>query len=312
MINTLLTVIIPVYNGEKFIARALECLTNQTFQNFNIEIINDGSLDKTKNIVETFMEKYKNISLTNLSENRGVSYCRTLGIKTCKTPFITFLDSDDWIDITTYENCINSIRDDIDIVVYGLSYEYLDIDVSERKYFYDRNFVISGSYALKIYGHTIKDSFKITPIINNKIYRTDFLIHNKIFFNEEIRYQEDDIFTFDALMHARNVAFVSNCQYHYYQNSDSVIHHVSDISVIHFAQAYGSLKLKLEQDGLFNKYKNEFYLKCKSSLKGVVTRVVHYCTDVMEVRRLLALLHEKFVQVVDLKDFLAYFNLQDL
>ena len=204
--NTL-TVIIPVFNGENTISRALMCLQNQTLQNFNVIIVNDCSTDSTKKIIEDFADKNKNVSIINLAENRGVSYCRTLGIKNCKTKFITFLDHDDWIDINTYEYCLNAVEHEVDIFIFGLNYEYIDIDLTETKYLYKENFTVSGDYALKIYGHTIKDSFKITPIINNKIYCLDFLKKAGIVFNEHIRYQEDDVFTFEVVLQAIKVKF---------------------------------------------------------------------------------------------------------
>lgn len=275
-------------------------------------IINDCSTDSTKKIIEAFSAENKNTSIINLSQNQGVSHCRTLGIRQCRTPYITFLDHDDWLDLNTYECCFNSLKIDADILIFGLNYDYIDIDVSEPKYFYKTNFKVNGDYALKIYGHTITDSFKITPIINNKIYRLDFLKKNKIEFNEKIRYQEDDIFTFETLIHAKEVMFISNCRYHYFQNPKSVIHTVSELSIKHFILAYSSLKTYLEQLSCFEKYKNEYYLKFKSSLKGVIHRTIQYSKNQAEIQRLLALLYKQLNEFVNIEEFIAYFNLLNL
>lgn len=311
MLQNVLTVVIPVFNGENYISRALLCLQNQTWQNFNVLIINDCSTDSTKEIIESFAENNEKISVINLSHNHGVSYCRTLGIKQCKTPYITFLDHDDWLDINTYECCFKSVEIDSDVLIFGLNYEYLDIDVSETKYFYKNDFKVSGDYALKIYGHTIKDSFKITPIINNKIYRLDFLKMHEIVFNEHIRYQEDDIFTFEVLLQAKKVMFIANCKYHYFQNPKSVIHTVSELSVTHFVGAYSALKTYLDSHNCFDKYKNEYYLKFKSSLKGVIHRTVHYSKNQSEMQYLLALLYKQLNESVNIEDFLAYCDLSN-
>lgn len=312
MKNKHLTVVIPVYNGEKHISRAIHCLLNQTWQDFEILIINDGSTDETESIIKTFEKENENLSIINLAKNCGVSYCRTLGINECKTPYITFLDHDDWLDLNTYEKCFNALKQDTDIIMFGLNYDYIDIDLSEKKYIYTKNFEISGCYALKIYGHTIKDSFKITPIINNKIYNLEFLKRNGIEFNEKIRYQEDDIFTFEALLNSKKVMFVSDCQYHYFQNPSSVIHTVSELSVNHFVAAYGGLKNYLVQNSYFDLYKNEFYLKLKSSLYGVIHRIVQYSQNLAEAKHLLALLHDQLVMIIDLEDFLSYIDLNNL
>jgi len=303
-----LTVVIPVYNGEKHIFRALECLNNQTWKNFCVIIVNDASTDNTSNVIKKHM---KNLDLViyNLKRNHGVSYCRSLGIEKCKTPYITFMDHDDWIDVDTYERCFKNVKDDTDIAIFGLSYEYLDINVTENKYVYNEFFSLSGDYALKIYGHTIKDNFKITPIVNNKIYSHKFLESKKIVFDKDVHYQEDDIFTFKALMCAKNVVFVPNCKYHYLQNPSSVIHRVSEFSVNNFVKAYSNLKKFLDTNQIFNNYKSEFYLKFKSSLKGTIYRITHYGENQDVIRRLLVLLHDKIVKMINLEDFLKYCNL---
>lgn len=311
MQQNVLTVIIPVFNGENTISRALLSLQNQTLQNFNIVLINDCSTDSTKEIIEEFADKNKNVSIINLLKNRGVSYCRTLGIQRCQTPYITFLDHDDWIDINTYETCFNAVEPEVDLLIFGLNYEYIDINISETKYIYKDNFIISGDYALKIYGHTIKDSFKITPIINNKIYRLGFLQKSGVVFNEHIRYQEDDIFTFEALLHAKKVKFISDCKYHYLQNPNSAIHTVSELSINHFIAAYSELKEYLLQQCCFDKYKMEYYLKFKSSLKGVIHRIVEYGKSKSEIQQLLALLYKQLSNRINIEEFLAYCDLSN-
>lgn len=240
-----------------------------------------------------------------------MSYCRTFGIQNCRTPYITFLDHDDWIDINTYEICFNNIEPEVDVLIFGLKYEYINIDVSETKYLYNKIFTISGDYALKIYGHTIKDSFNITPIVNNKIYRLDFLQKAGIKFNKRIKYQEDDIFTFEVLLHSKKVKFISNCNYHYLQNSNSVIHTVSELSINHFIAAYSKLKEYLLKHCCFDKYKMEYYLKFKSSLKSVIHRTVEYGKSQLEIQHLLSLLYEQLNKQINIEEFLAYCDLSN-
>lgn len=310
--ENLLTVVIPIYNGEKYILRALESLKNQTWKLFNILIIDDASTDGTPSIVEQFAKYNKNSTLIRLSKNHGPSYCRNLGIKKCRTEYITFLDCDDWIDIDTYENCFKSIRPDSDILIFGLNYDYIDLDISESKYVYNSNYSIEGNYALKIYGHTTKDSFKITPIVNNKIYRLNLLLLNNIEFSNKLRFQEDDIFTFKCLMFASNVLFISRSKYHYFQNRDSVIHQVSELSVKHFVFAYKTLKDFLEKKSCFINYKTEFYLKFKASFKGKIHRIIKYSKNQEEANHLLSLLYKTVMETFNIEELLSYFDFHQL
>ena len=306
-----LTVIIPTYNSEKFITKLLQCLENQIFQDFNILIIDDHSNDKTVSIVNNFKSN-KKIKLICLSENHGVSYCRNLGIINTDTPYLTFIDHDDWIDINTFDRCSQFLHQGVDVINYGLSYDYLDFLLTEKKYIYQKDFWVSGDYALKIYGHTFHDEVKITPIVNNKLYKTSLLKQYKIFFNENTRYQEDDIFTFKVLLIANKIAFVSGCFYHYFQNPDSAIHQVSEISIDHFIISYSSLQKYLKEISLFDKYKNEFYLKFKASLIGVIRRTVSYGKNIQNSCHLLASLYKQLYENFNIEEFLIYCNLNKI
>ena len=306
-----LTVIIPAYNCEKYINKLLCSLNNQIYKDFCILVVDDHSTDGTLNA----LKKYNNIinlKIIPLPENHGVSYARNIGIQYAETQYITFIDQDDWIDINTFYNGSQYFKNNIDIINYGLSYDYLDYLQTEKKYIYARNFIVTGEYALKIYGHTIQDEVKITPIVNNKIYNMKFIRDNNIYFNEETRYQEDDIFTFKALLSAKSVAFIAGSYYHYLQNPNSAIHQVSETSINHFVKSYSHLQEYLKSNRKFEQYKDEFYLKFKASLKGVIRRTVEYGQNPDIIRRLLASLYKQLSINFDIEEFLIYCDLHKL
>lgn len=309
MDNSVLTVIIPTYNSEKFIGNILSSLASQIFKNFSIIIVDDASSDNTISIIKEQCKQNPQIKLISLKENHGVSYTRNIGIHNAKTPYITFIDSDDWIDISAFQDCSKYFIENVDIINYGLSYDYLYCNKSHQKYIYKYDCIISGEYALKIYGHTIHDKYAITPIVNNKIYRLDFLLENEIFFDEETRYQEDDVFTFKALLFAKKYGFISSSCYHYLQNPTSTIHQVSQVSINHFIISYKHLLDFLNEKQIFEKYRNEFYLKFKSSLIGVIRRTIHYCNEVKQKRQLLIKLIKSIIENFDVEELLTYFDI---
>ena len=110
MMNSLISIIVPVYNVEKYISKCIESLINQTYNNIEIIIINDGSVDKTKTICEQFAHKDGRIILIN-TENKGVSHARNIGIKKAKGDYIGFVDSDDFIEKEMYEKLIYNARE---------------------------------------------------------------------------------------------------------------------------------------------------------------------------------------------------------
>ncbi len=110
-----ISVIVPAYNVEKYISGCLVSLVNQTFREFEIIVINDGSTDNTADIINSFKKQSKNIILINTS-NQGLSAARNLGIYNAKGEYIAFIDSDDWIDKNFLENLYSaSINTNSDI-----------------------------------------------------------------------------------------------------------------------------------------------------------------------------------------------------
>lgn len=305
--DKLLTVIIPVFNDEKNIGRCLESLFNQTFNRMNIIVVNDASTDNTLDILYGFQKKHP-FQIINLEKNSGAGFCRNIGIITASTPFVTFIDSDDWIDISTYESCFKQICNNTDVINFGLVYDYVNQDRRERKYYYPTNYSMTGEFALSIYTHRIPNEIRITPIVNNKIYRREFLIENKILFHEELRYQEDDVFTFEVLSKAARVTFVKNCNYHYCQREDSLIHTVSEVSIRSFITAYKTLKTTLESTHLFEKNRQAYYLKFKGSFLGVIKRILDYEQNMKKRNELISLLISLLIENFELTEFLNTFN----
>ena len=104
-----LTVIMPVYNVEKYIGRALEALLNQKNRNFKLLIVNDGSKDKTRQIAESYSDKFLYFKLINKA-NEGVAAARNVALAHVDTPYFTFHDGDDWVDPDYTDFFINSFK----------------------------------------------------------------------------------------------------------------------------------------------------------------------------------------------------------
>ena len=102
-----LSIIITVYNKEKYISRCIESALNQNIDNYEIIIVNDGSTDNSHNIIKKYVEKYPDkINYIN-KENGGVSSARNIGLKASKGEFITYIDGDDYANINSYDEVYN-------------------------------------------------------------------------------------------------------------------------------------------------------------------------------------------------------------
>ena len=110
-----ISLIIPVYNVQEYIEKALQSVVNQTFKDFEVIIVNDGSKDQSVEIVKKFIRKYDNFRLIN-QENQGLSGARNTGLKEAKGEYIAFIDSDDFIENNFLEELYNlAVDNDADI-----------------------------------------------------------------------------------------------------------------------------------------------------------------------------------------------------
>lgn len=307
MMNPILTVIVPVFNDQENVVRCLESLRYQAASQIEVIVVNDASTDATMSTLRRYQQEYQ-FSIITMDKNSGAGSCRNAGILAAHAPYVTFVDSDDWIDLSTYEKCSLQFFEYPDIVIFGLVYDYVTCNRRTIKYEYDRKYKMSGEFALNIYAHTIPNEIKITPIVNNKIYKREFLLNNHLFFHEKLRYQEDDVFTFETLSKATTVVIVDNCFYHYCQRNDSLIHVVSKYAIQNFITAYVTLRESLNSDGRFERYKRAYYLKLKGSLLGVLQRILNYSHDEVLRNKLVVLLISSLIENFDMSELLNTFD----
>lgn len=177
-----LSVIIPVYNAEKFLSRCVESIINQTFQDLEIILVNDGSTDNSLTICHEFASKDKRIKVID-KKNEGSGPTRNVGIGIARGDYLAFPDSDDRMELDAYESCIKIIEDsNVDLLVFGMKTEvYTDSlnrverivldEIPEREYYTPEEFrnnwawlyqkMDMGSPCNKIYKKSIIDKYKL-------------------------------------------------------------------------------------------------------------------------------------------------------
>ena len=132
----LVSIIMPIYNAERYLKEAIESVLNQNYTNFELLLINDRSTDNSKDICEKYAEKYnKIVLLENNTENHGPGPTRNIGLDNATGDFIYFMDADDWIDKSLLEICIDRMREtNADIVQVGVEYRWNDGKGSFKQY----------------------------------------------------------------------------------------------------------------------------------------------------------------------------------
>lgn len=210
MSKSLVSIIVPCYNVEKFIFKALESVLNQTYNNWECIVVNDGSVDNTKQEIEKFSKEDNRFKLIS-QENQGVSATRNAGLKHAKGDCIYFFDPDDVIAKDCLENLLEQYHPELDIVV-GKNAEVLNQN------FENSNILEHGIPTLKEFNNTnfIEIIIK-NPILSvcwNNLYNAKFIFSNNLSFKEGIVH-EDELWVFETLYLAKNVVFNSKVTYYY-------------------------------------------------------------------------------------------------
>ena len=212
---TKISIIVPVYNVEKFLPRCLDSLINQTLKDIEIVCINDGSTDKSLDILKKYAQKDNRIFILE-QENLGLSIARNNGMKIAHGEYIGFTDSDDWVDLDFYEKLYNAAKkSDADIAAGGIkrlrSYKWkyhLKIEKEEFTTDVNKKFIICD-VPEKCY-------------VWNKIYKTDKIKELGIEFEPNV-YYEDRMFTVQVLNETNSLITVPNTYYNYWTNNKSIV-----------------------------------------------------------------------------------------
>ena len=252
------SIIVPVYNAAAFLPRCIESICNQSYRNLELILIDDGSTDRSLEICRFFSDRIKNIKvITQL--NSGVSLARNAGILTITGDFVTFVDSDDWLDTRAIEIALDSLQKyQADVVTYGW-----------RRIFENGNDTESCTEPFEV----IKDSQAIIRRILenysalgggypwNKLWRKDTLSTIELF-DPELFYFEDLEWVIRMMRHVHKMVVCPVPLYNYYVRSSSVTNQMSirEKNELGYHHAIAKIEYTLQKiEGISNWFKEKYY-----------------------------------------------------
>lgn len=209
------SIIVPVYNVEKYLRKCIDSLINQTLNDIEIICINDGSTDKSLKILKEYKNKDSRIILLN-QENSGQSVARNRGIEIAKGEYLGFVDPDDWIDLDYYEKLYNAASTNNTDIAVG---EIIRVTgIKKKKFLNFEKETLTDNTKLKFELCDVPEK----SYIWNKIYKTQKLKEINLKF-EEGRIFEDCIFTPQALFFLGKMVTVPNTYYYYLRRNNSTV-----------------------------------------------------------------------------------------
>ncbi len=206
--------IVPVYNTEKYLKKCLNSLVNQTYKDFEIIVVNDGSTDKSSNIISKYQKKYKNIIVID-KENEGLSMARNRGVQKSSGKYIIFVDSDDYVSNKLLEEVDKKI-DDSDILRFQIATE--DEEYTKINEYHEEGFESMCGYDAFKY----LSSYHFVEPAWCYVIRKNYYIENKFSFKKGVYHEDFGLIPY-VIYKARKVKSIDYIGYHYVQRNGSIM-----------------------------------------------------------------------------------------
>lgn len=227
--NPKVSVIIPVYNVEPYLRQCLDSVVNQTYRNLEIIIVDDGSPDSCGRICDEYAAKDDRIRIIH-KKNAGVSAARNDGMKIASGEWITFVDSDDWLDVNYFDRMVSSMPEEKPDIFFAGGYVVDYPDRQELKYIFETSFLNRGETIqttlvartlAQRYGTDRKSDSGSVAMCWNKFYKTCFLQENDFCFDVRLHPMEDVLFHLNVYSKATAIGGCICIGYHYRKDVDS-------------------------------------------------------------------------------------------
>lgn len=223
----LISVIIPIYNGQEYIHSFISSISNQSFKDIEYIFVNDGSIDNTLQMLKRYSERNKNIKIINQA-NKGPSSARNTGLKHAEGRYIGFLDIDDKFHTDMYKELSNQIiKEKSDMVICAFNKLFENGDVIKESLPYDYSPLekekIKNDFILKLIGKPKENSKEsiIYGSVCRALYKLDIIKEYNITFDENIRYSEDLLFNLTYVLKSNSISINNNPFYTYVIGDES-------------------------------------------------------------------------------------------
>ena len=264
----LISIVIPIYNAEKYLEECLNSIKNQTYKNFEVIMVNDGSKDDSETICMNFLRSDSRFRYLK-KENGGVSSARNVGLDNVEGDYITFIDADDWVDENYLDLLITTVEKNHSDIVVSSYKQFNNIDV-----FYLRAYSLQEKYLLNFERMNRDDFLTIFPKLmstnvcfNNavaKLFRKELV--NDLRFDTSIKYGEDLDFYFRLYLNVDSVSYVDEPTYVYRMHGDSTTSNFNQEHAEQELSIFKQMHEKIQEIGLpsihyFNKLKKLLELR---------------------------------------------------
>ncbi|OFI45911.1 hypothetical protein BG262_06450 [Floricoccus penangensis] len=212
--EVIISIIIPVYNSEKYISRCLKSISEQKYKNFEVIVVDDGSTDSSAEIIKKYTETDDRIKYL-YQDNQGVSVARNNGLGNITGKYVTFLDSDDYYESDRLQNFIDFG------VGYDLTFTGYKLTTDQGKLIKEFNRESSSINKSEVNDLLVNDKI-VYGYCWNKYYLADIIKYNSLLFKKELDFAEDLIFNLEFAQKSNNYKYLKDSSYIYVRSENSI------------------------------------------------------------------------------------------
>lgn len=256
------SVIVPVYNAERFIGRCVKSIISQTFQDYELLLVDDGSHDSSLRICQEFADKDTRIKVFH-KENGGASSTRKYGVEHADGIFVTFVDADDCIPDNALEDLLRAV-------------DSYDLDIAQG----ERRFISLDPKKETITGFTKEEICDSKTYVNYlfrgysncgpwaSLFRRTLFDKNTFDLASRVDINEDFYMNLCLALNAQKIGLIKSVVYNYLENEDSVTHNYSFTSILPQKHLYGQIKKVLVEHHCFDTFSKQYYSRLINSISS--------------------------------------------
>ena len=222
-VNMILSIVIPIFNNEKYLKPLLDSIINQTYKDLEIICVDDGSTDTTNLILKEYQNKDKRIKIL-FQDHKGPASARNYGLENATGEYISFIDSDDIVSVNLYKQITNILsKQKFDIIIFNAGFYDNKKKITKKRIFFTPKTLkgYEDEYSCLTYKNFKYIFFEQESIVN-KVFKRSFLNENNIKFEENSNF-EDSLFNFNTILKAKSISMLNKRLYLYRQGHNNTM-----------------------------------------------------------------------------------------
>lgn len=257
----MVSVIVPIYKVEHYLSRCVDSILAQTYTNLEVILVDDGSPDNCPSICDEYAKKDSRVKVVH-KKNGGLSSARNAGLDVANGKYISFIDSDDWVENCFIENLVNALESE-NADMSACKFCRTKGDVATREWFIEAVKVIKEEKFASIF---LESSY--AGYACNKLFKSDIIKNNNLRFDEKIFNGEDFPFTTEYILYVNKVAYIEQDLYYYYFRETGIM------NTITLTERFVTILYAREKTLEFlSKHAPECYDRCKASYLSILCKI---------------------------------------